>query len=466
MLNNLESLINLEKLNDTSQYLTQYYLPEVKILSFNYPDHSSSSNLNQLAYKLNTRFNWFAFSQNKLENNGIFQYTGINTDKDLYQNCKNFIGNYLNLSLHGFESLAKLEPSHWLAYKVMNEKIALSSQYASTNSIPNVFWLNNFELALAPAFIPKQKGTIICQFIDTSWPKFNLKQNYEIWKSITLGLLANNLLGFQNSVYCENFLTYVEALIPQAKISHNQVVYKGHKTGLIANPIGIDFRQWQKVAKLNGPHAAILKKEHKLANQIVLGVDKLCPSKGIIEKLAGFSSFLEKNKAWHKRIHLVQILGKPDYNGIVYEDYARQVDSAIDNINSRFGVDNWQPIKVIKDKLSQNELSAWYQASDVLLLNSLSCGVNLVAKEYVASRVDEQGVLILSQNMAYANGFDDSVLVSNPQDAENIGKMLEIALALDPEEKKRRINTMRYAVNYNQLQDWVVNFIDSAIKVA
>ncbi len=462
----LDYLTNLEKINDTTEYLSKYYLPEVKVLSFTYPNQSSSSNINLLANKLNTRFNWFAFGKSKITDNGIFQYSPVSAPNNLFKLSQNFISNYLYLILHDLEDLAQFNNDEWQAYKACNESIAYACQNTYSNSLPNIYWLNNFELALVPPFLANQKGSILCQFIHTSWPKFKPLKKPHIIKEIIQGLLNNNLIGFQSKTYLENFLTYVNYLIPKAKIdtNNNEIGLNGHTIKLIANPLGIDFRTWQKFAKFARPHSTLLKQEHKLANQIILGVDKLCPSKGIIEKLSAFDLFLAKNQQWQKRIHYVQILGKPTGVGSIYENYATNVMQSIAKINNKYRINNWEPIKLIKQELTQQELASWYQASDALLINSIADGLNLVAKEYIASRIDEQGVLILSQNTGCANETAHGALIINPHNPDNIVNSIEIALSLDPEEKKRRMNLMRYAVNYNQLQDWVVTFLESAIN--
>jgi trehalose-6-phosphate synthase len=144
--------------------------------------------------------------------------------------------------------------------------------------------------------------------------------------------------------------------------------------------------------------------------------------------------------------------------------YAEKVEARIAEINSRYGQNGWQPIVHIKGSFDHSHLASWYQAAAALSVNSLSDGLNLLSKEYVACRTDEQGVLILSKEAGSARELGQGAILVDPQNKESISKAFNLALTLAPEEKRRRMTAMRHVIGWNQLNNWALSFLSRAIR--
>ncbi len=191
---------------------------------------------------------------------------------------------------------------------------------------------------------------------------------------------------------------------------------------------------------------------------LILGVDRLDYTKGILERVEGFERFLELNPAYHKRVALIQI-AVPSRTKV--DDYARlkrQLDELVGRVVGRFSSEGWVPIRYLYTQFGAEELVSYYQAADVALLTPLRDGMNLVAKEYVASRNSDHGVLILSEFAGAADELKEALLV-NPYDMDAIAASLAQALTMSEEERSARMKALRARVHGNNLDRWSQNFL-------
>jgi len=196
---------------------------------------------------------------------------------------------------------------------------------------------------------------------------------------------------------------------------------------------------------------------------VVLGVDRLDYTKGILERLLGYERFLEANPSWHKRVTLV-LVAVPSRTKVA--DYAmlkRQLDELVGHIVGRFSSEGWVPLRYLYTQFGAEELVAYYQAADVALLTPLRDGMNLVAKEYVASHLGDDGVLILSEFAGAAEELTEALLV-NPYDADQIAERLKRAVEMGAEEKATRIRAMRAKVHANNLEHWSKKFLGALVR--
>ena len=238
----------------------------------------------------------------------------------------------------------------------------------------------------------------------------------------------------------------------------------GRTTQITVMPLGIDVDRWKDIANLARPMSEALAVKHRLASQIVLGIDRLDYTKGVLEKLHGIEYFLTVAPEMHRRFHYVQIAQAPQSDEEVYSRYAQQALNKIKEINERFSVDGWTPILHLDSKLSIEELAAWYQAADILTVNSIRDGLNLIAKEFVACRQDEQGVLIVSKNAGCAAELSQGALLVDPRSPSEISNALNKAITMAVEEKRRRMTSMRHVIGWNQLHDWALGFLKQALR--
>ena len=199
---------------------------------------------------------------------------------------------------------------------------------------------------------------------------------------------------------------------------------------------------------------------------VILGVDRLDYTKGILERLLGYERFLENNPAWHKRVTLV-LIAVPSRTKV--SDYAmlkRQLDEQVGRIVGRFSSEGWMPLRYLYTQFGAEELVAYYRSADIALLTPLRDGMNLVAKEFVASRVENDGVLILSEFAGAAEELGESLLV-NPYDTDQIADRLKYAIGMSAIEQTERMRALRAKVFANNLENWSEMFLSAlAVKGA
>ena len=200
------------------------------------------------------------------------------------------------------------------------------------------------------------------------------------------------------------------------------------------------------------------------ASYLGVGVDRIDYTKGILERLRGIERFLEKYPVYRQQLTFVE-LGAPSRTHIKqYHDLVAQVEAEADRINSRFQTKEWKPIIFRKGHHTHEEIQPYYRAADFGLVTSLHDGMNLVAKEYVAARDDEQGVLILSCFTGASRELQDALIV-NPYDIEQIAEAMRCALEMNPEERASRMQRMRRTVREANVYCWAANLITELSQV-
>jgi trehalose 6-phosphate synthase len=195
---------------------------------------------------------------------------------------------------------------------------------------------------------------------------------------------------------------------------------------------------------------------------VILGVDRLDYTKGILERLLGYERFLENNPAWHKRVTLV-LIAVPSRTKVA--DYAllkRQLDEQVGRIVGRFSSEGWMPLRYLYTQFGAEELIAYYRCADIALLTPLRDGMNLVAKEFVASQVDNEGVLILSEFAGAAEELTEALLV-NPYDINQIADQLKRAVNMSASERVERMSALRAKVFTNNLDYWSEKFLRALV---
>jgi trehalose-6-phosphate synthase len=452
------------------------HLPTVNVLSLNGPGQSGGvpTSLEPVVQKLGTKVNWFAFSnlpdgdfdpKSDLSKKA-FTYHRPNAPKLLEDDHRRIAQNYLSPLLHGFAEKARFEPEAWKSFRALGETAAAECLAVGCNSFPTLVWIHDYQLVLASKPLASNAGIVLCQFWHVPWPKAEQIERALIGRELTEALLYNRLVGFHTVQYAENFLATVRKIFPTALIDDKgmTVTMNGRTTQITVMPLGIDLPYWQNLARSARPIADALASSYGLASQIILGVDKLEFSKGILERLDGLEQFCLDYPAMRRRFHYVQISQVvPDGNSQL-QDYTRAVEEKIASVNSTFGENGWKPIMHVKGNLAQRQLAAWYQAADVLSVNSIADGLNLIAKEYVASRLDEQGVLVLSKNAGAAQELAQGAILVDPSDKSALSTAFYNALIMGAEEKRKRNLSMRHVLSWNQLHNWALGFLNRAVK--
>ncbi len=322
-----------------------------------------------------------------------------------------------------------------------------------------VVWIHDYHLCLVPRILRNQRPSLtIAHFWHIPWPDWSVFRVCPQSTEILEGLLGSDLIGFQIPLFTKNFMDCVrESLDAEVDYEGSTVTYKGQTTRLQAFPISIDYDKFNTTSN-SRKVVTILKKlgaKSELPQYTGVGVDRLEYTKGLIKRLQALSLFFEKYERYRKRFTFLQIT-VPTRMKEPYISYQKTVEKLIEKINRKYGTDDWKPIVYINKKLNHPDLVAYYRMADIGLISSIYDGMNLVAKEYIASQADEKGVLILSEFAGAADELEGAILV-NPYDIENFADSIKMALEMPPEEKTRRMKLLRQQVEEHDIYKWILD---------
>ena len=360
----------------------------------------------------------------------------------------------------------------WNGYKQSNKLFANAVVEEIKNE--NAFiWFQDYHLPLAPEMVKKatnrRRGKVVsAHFWHIPWPPFPVFRTCPWAKEILEGMLANNLIGFHLKEHCINFLSCVEKILELPVDYKKLAVAHEERRIFVKNfPISIDFDVVDNLAKKPG-----VKKEMKKARSpnkipykyIGVGVDRIDYTKGIIERFKAIDRFLEKYPQYQNNFVFVEA-GAPSRTRISsYAALNDEIEKLAEEINWKYQMGYWRPIKYIQGKLGYNELLGLYRTADVCIVSSLHDGMNLVAKEFIAANVDRTGVLLLSRFAGAADELKSAVIV-NPFDIEGFADAIHESLKMSVNEKKKRMNLLRNSVKENNIYKWVYDFISEAGRV-
>jgi alpha,alpha-trehalose-phosphate synthase [UDP-forming] len=351
----------------------------------------------------------------------------------------------------------------WKEYKRVNGTFAAALLQEIRNVDRPLILVQDFHFALLPAMVKSARpDAMVGIFWHIPWPSPEAFSICPYRREILEGLLGADLIGFHTQQYCNNFMDTVarevESLID---LEHFRVTKGGHSSSVEPFPISIAFATEGEEHTID---RAPLERLGIHAQKIILGVDRLDYTKGIVERFKGYEYLLETAPQYRGRIAMLQI-APPSREAVEkYRDYNAAVTAEADRINAKYGTQNWRPIVLEKRHHSHPELENLYRIADICLVTSLHDGMNLVAKEFVAARDDEAGVLVLS-NFTGASRDLRSALMVNPYSAEEIAKALETALTMSKTEQHRRMKAMRQSVKDYNVYRWSAEFIKALTQL-
>jgi trehalose-6-phosphate synthase len=354
--------------------------------------------------------------------------------------------------------------SDWEHYRAVNQEFAEAVLEEIDDISSPVVLIQDYHFALLPRMIkqcrPDARTAI---FWHIPWPN---PETFSIcpWQGDLLdGLLGADLVGFQLQSYCNNFLQTVDRVLEsQINWEHLSVRRLDHLTSVKPFPISIDHTKEAAADENHVPayleRAALLKALSVDATLIGLG-DRIDYTKGIPERFLAIERFLEKHPYYQGQFTFVQI-GAPSRMHIKrYHNLLAEIEMEAERINWRFQYGGWKPIVLLNRQHTHQEINRYYRAADLCLVTSLHEGMNLVAKEFVAARNDERGVLVLSCFAGAAQELQDALLV-NPYDIDQTAEAIRIALEMDPEDKKERMRKMRKTIREHNVYHWAACLIE------
>lgn len=377
-------------------------------------------------------------------------------------------------------SRPEFNPSHWEMYRCVNRRFADAVLEEAGND-PTFVFIQDYHFGLLPQML-RQSGAnlVIAQFWHIPWPNREVFAAFPWREELINGMLGNDLLGFHLPQHCQNFLETVDLSRgwkpaqflghPRVDYGRSEVCHGGHCTRLEAFPIGIDFdehvqvsdgasvatrmQSWRKELHLDG----------SVRKRLAVGIDRLDYTKGIPERLRFLDRLLEQHAEYRGKLVFVQIAVPSRSSLPAYRQIEEEVDALTEKINGRWSTKSWTPIVLLKRHFNSVDMIALHKLADFAVVTSLHDGMNLVAKEFVASRIDEDGVLVLSKFTGAARELKDALLI-NPFSVEEGAAAYLAALEMLPAERRHRMRRMREAVEQNNIYCWAGRFIGELAQI-
>ena len=358
--------------------------------------------------------------------------------------------------------------SDWNHYVAVNERFAQAVCEEAKTDDPVVL-VQDYHFALLPKMIRERlPNATIISFWHIPWPN---AERYGIcpWRQQILeGLLGSSILGFHTRVHCNNFIDSVDRLL-EARIDRDDstISYGGKLTAIRHYPISIEWpSRWVRDQRPVEECRAKIRALHGMEPErlIGVGVDRLDYTKGIIERFLAVERLLELQPEWIGRFSFIQIAAPSRTMIEQYQHFAGQVHALAEQINKRFGRDGYEPICLKEQHHEPPQVYEHYRGADVCVVSSLHDGMNLVAKEFVAARDDEQGVLILSQFTGASRELPEALVV-NPYDIDQFAAALHVALNMPPAEQRARMRSMHGLIQEFNVYRWAGRMLMDAARM-
>jgi trehalose 6-phosphate synthase len=350
--------------------------------------------------------------------------------------------------------------SDWQMYKKVNRIFAESVLKELPAKSPFVF-IQDYHFTLLPRMIKeKRPDATIALFWHIPWPNPEVFSICPYQEEILNGMLGCDLIGFHVQYHCNNFLDTANRLLEsRVDTERFSVVRTGKETFIRAFPISVDGHISGNVPGIEPGQMDRIRKEFELEGKIVaLGVDRIDYTKGIIERILAVDRFLEKYPQYKKKFVFIQ-LGAPSRTHIKrYHDLMGEIDELVEKKNWKYSDGIWKPIIYLKRHFSIEEILPYYKLAEICIVSSLHDGMNLVAKEYVASKNDLSGALILSRFTGAARELTDAVQI-NPYSIEEFADAIKLTIEMPVEEKRRRMENMHKVISENNVYRWAGSII-------
>ena len=351
----------------------------------------------------------------------------------------------------------ELEPAFIRDYRAINERFAKAviEEYRPGDYV----WIQDYHLMLAPKHIREAlPDATVALFWHIPWPAMEVFRILPWARELLRGMLGCDLIGFHVEEYVENFLESARVLLG-AEVRGGVVRWGGREVRVEAHPIGVDVGRFERMAgdaELRETAASL--RDEIRAEKLIVGVDRLDYTKGILSRLLAFERFLEVYPEYRGRVSFFQIATPSRTEVESYQQIKREVDEAVGRINGQFAQDDWVPVHYRYRAYTQKELCAFYQSADVALITPLRDGMNLVTQEFVAA--SEDGVLVLSELTGAAYLMPEALQV-NPYDLDGLAATLKEAVEMPEDERRERLNQLRETVRSLDVHRWAAGFIDA-----
>lgn len=425
---------------------------------------------------------WPGVSSNVLDTKSKLQ---ISNDLEKYQyrpvflddeELDNFYFGFSNKCLwplfHYFIEYHHFDTKQWEYYIQVNQKFA--NEVLEVIEDGDIVWIHDYQLMLCPQMIKDIKPEVtIGFFLHIPFPSFEIFRIFPERERLLNGLLGADVIGFHTYDYERHFLSSVKRIL-NFEVNFNIILHHGREIVVNTFPMGIDFKKFEAAAleniKNDVAESSELKKQinaHKSKNEgkLILSIDRLDYTKGVVNRLLAFERFLDTYPEYHDKIRLVMLAVPSRSKVSQYKQLKRQTDEVVGRINGKFASVNWTPVWYYYRSMKFENLIDLYVSSDVAMITPLRDGMNLVAKEYLATRVADDGVLILSELAGSSKELPQALLV-NPFDIEQLSQSIKTALEMPVNEQKERNIISRKRLQRYDIDKWSSNFMKALNEVS
>ncbi len=369
---------------------------------------------------------------------------------------------------HDLQSLCNFDPAYWRSYCDANHKYA--QVVVAETAADDFIWVHDYHLLPLASELRRAGVTApVAFFLHTPFPPLDIYLKLPWRFALLRALLDYDLIGFQTLRDQRNFTQCLRALLREVRLTNRAGMahlLDGRDVRIGAFPIGIDANAFQRQASSPTVQAAVDAMHAELPNrELILGVDRLDYTKGIPLRLEAFRTTLRRHPELQKRITLIQVVVPSRDDIPEYRDLKTRIEQLVGEINGEFTRPGgrWVPIHYIYRALDRLDLIAYYRAARIALVTPLKDGMNLVAKEFCACSVDEDGVLILSEFAGAAAQLQHGALLVNPYDLEGTADAIYRACNMPQSERQARMRVLRRAVSRQDVFRWVNSFLEAAI---
>lgn len=385
------------------------------------------------------------------------------SQEEINQYYEGFSNEILWPIFHYMPTYAKYHHSYWEYYNVVNRKFMEAVKKIAEPT--DIIWIQDYQLLLLPNMIREEMADVSIGFFQhIPFPSFELFRLIPWRNEILEGMLGADLIGFHTYDDARHFVQASRRLLP-VQSSANEITVGNRAVVVDTFPMGIDSKKFSELAS-NPEVISEMEKLHATfqSQHMILSIDRLDYSKGILQRLQAFEWFLSKFPEYIGKAALYMVVVPSRDTVPKYKELRDEIDKFVGNINARYRTLHWQPVYYFYRSFPVEVLSALYNEAEVCLVTPMRDGMNLVCKEYVASRVNNDGVLILSEMAGASKELMDALIV-NPNNVGAITKAIKEAIEMPIEEQKKRMTSMRQIVEKFDISHWVKIFMDKLIEV-
>ena len=373
---------------------------------------------------------------------------------------------------HYFTEYAEFEHDQWLSYKEVNQKFA--NIVLANSEDGDTIWVHDYQLLLLPELLREERpNSKIGLFLHIPYPSFEIFRIFPWREELLRGMLGSDLIGFHTYDYERHFLSSVKRIL-RLETNFNQISLDDRIIKVDSFPMGIDYDKFynaslQKENTLEEEKSDLqLRLEDHIKNasgtKLILSIDRLDYTKGIPNRIRAFEYFLTHYPEYKEKVRLIMLAVPSRTNVPQYQMLKRETDELVGRVNGQFSTVNWTPIWYFYRSIPFDNLIDLYSSSDVALITPLRDGMNLVAKEYVATRTNQDGVLILSE-MAGASKEMNEALIINPNNFDQFSKAIIQALEMPLEEQQERMKILQKRLKRYNVEKWAAEFMKSLLAI-